>query len=85
MLNDDQIWIFKKHTNNIRLLIDVALHLKSNKSSVSKKDKNEMYDIFSESELYNPRESLRDKPLDAINHKLDGLSYFMFGYSDRIN
>lgn len=85
MLNDDQIWIFKKHTNNIQLLIDVALHLKSNKSSVSKKDKNEMYDIFSESELYNPRKSLRDKPLDAINHKLDGLSYFMFGYSDRIN
>lgn len=85
MLNDDQIWIFKKHTNNIQLLIEMALHLKSNKSSVSIEDKKAMYDIFSESELYNPRKSLRDKPLDAINHKLDGLSYFMFGYSDKIN
>lgn len=85
MLNDNQTWIFKKHTNNIRLLIELALHLKSNKSSISKEDKNEMYTIFSKSELYNPRESLRDKPLDAINHKLDGLSYFMFGYSDRLN
>lgn len=85
MLNDKKVWVFKKHTNNIQLLIEVALYLKTNKSSVSKEDRNAMYDIFVKSELYNPRESLRDKPLDAINHKLDGLSYFMFGYSDRIN
>lgn len=77
-------WIFKKHTSNISLLIDLALYLKANKSGVSKEEKELMYNRFSKTGLYNPRNSLRDKPLDAINHKLDGLSYYMFGYSDTI-
>lgn len=77
-------WIFKKHTNNINLLTDIALYLKTNKSVISKVEKEKMYEKFSQTTLYNPRVSLRDEPLDAINHKLDGLKYFMFGYSDRI-
>lgn len=78
-------WIFKKHTNNINLLAELALYLKTNKSAISKKEKEKMYQIFNESNIYNPRKSIRHKPLDAINHKLDALKYFMFGYSDRID
>lgn len=77
-------WVFKKHTNNIELLTEVALYLKANKASISKDEKERMYEEFSRTSLYNPRISLRDEPLDAINHKLDGLKYFMFGYSDQI-
>lgn len=77
-----QRWVFKKHTRNINLLTELALYLKTTKSGVSIEEKNEMYDDFSATSIYNPRKSLRNKPLDAINHKLDGLSFFMFGYSD---
>ncbi|USI67952.1 restriction endonuclease [Lactococcus petauri] len=78
-------WIFKKHTNNIKLLTEVALYLKANKAGISISAKEQMYRDFSKTEFYNPRISLRGKPLDAINHKLDGLNYYMFGYSDTIN
>ncbi len=78
-------WIFKKHTNNIALLTELAIYLKSNKAGVSIKEKENMYDIFSSTDFYNPRLSLRNKPLDAINHKLDALTYYMFGYSDRVD
>lgn len=83
-MSEQKHWIFKKHTNNINLLTEVALYLKTNKSGISKAEKEKMYEEFSQSELYNPRISMRDEPLDSINHKLDGLKYFMFGYSDRI-
>lgn len=79
---NDKHWVFKKHTNNLNLLVEVALYLKANKSGISMNEKSRMYERFSNTNLYNPRKSLRDEPLDAINHKLDGLSYFMFGYSD---
>lgn len=78
-------WVFKKHTNDMNLFTEVALYLKSNKAGISIDEKNRMYEEFSETPFYNPRKSLRDEPLDAINHKLDGLNYYMFGYSDTLN
>lgn len=83
-LFDQKHWVFKKHTNNIKILTEVALYLKANKAGISKNEKEKMYEEFSRTLLYNPRISLRDEPLDAVNHKLDGLKYFMFGYSDQI-
>lgn len=77
-------WIFKKHSNNMNLFEEVALYLKANKSGISKAEKEKMYEEFRATTLYNPRMSLRSEPLDAINHKLDGLNYYMFGYSDKI-
>lgn len=32
-------WIFKKHTNNIDILVDVALNLKERRANVSSDDK----------------------------------------------
>lgn len=78
-------WIFKKHTNDMKLLIKVALYLKANKAGISVYEKAKMYEDFRHTPFYNPRESLRDTPLDAINHRLDGLSYYMFGYSDTLD
>ncbi|EAC5083180.1 TPA: restriction endonuclease [Listeria monocytogenes] len=78
-------WVFKKHTNNINLFTEVALYLKANKAGISMDEKERMYEEFSKTEMYNPRVSLRNDPLDAINHKLDGLNYYMFGYSDTID
>lgn len=78
-------WVFKKHTNSIGLLIDVALYLKQHNSNVSVSDKQQMYIDFSKTNLYNPRESKRESPTDAINHRIDGLRFYMFGYSDKID
>lgn len=78
-------WVFKKHTNNINLFTEVALYLKANKAGISMDEKERMYEEFSKTDIYNPRTSLRDEPLDAINHKIDGLNYYMFGYSDKID
>ncbi len=77
-------WIFKKHTNNMNLLLEVAVYLKHNKANISVKEKENMFDLLSQKENYNPRKSLRNKPLDAMNHRLDELRYYMFGYYDRI-
>lgn len=79
-LVDRPRWIFKKHTNNFSDLIEYATYLKLNKAGISQDEKERMYIEFSKSHKYNPRISERKNPLDAINHKLDGLRYFMFGY-----
>lgn len=78
-------WIFKKHTNNINLLLEVATYLKNNKSNISVEDKQKMFDILSQKDNYNPRKSLRNKPLDSLNHRLDELRYYMFGYYDKVD
>lgn len=78
-------WIFKKHTNNINLLLEVATYLKNNKSNISVKDKEKMFDNLSKKDNYNPRKSLRNKPLDSLNHRLDELRYYMFGYYDKVD
>ena len=85
MSNKSEVWVFKKHTNNIQLLIEVATYLKANKAGISKADKDAMYDSLMQTDWYNPRDSKRNKPLDSINHKLDALYYFMFGYKSKLN
>ena len=78
-------WVFKKHTNSIEKLIDVAIYLKSTKAGISISDKTKMFEQFKNNSKYTPRTSLRDKPLDAMTHRLNELSYYMFGYSDKID
>jgi len=77
-------WVFKKHTNSIKVLTEVALYLKVNKAGISIREKERMYEEFSRTDYYNPRVSLRDKPLDALNHRIAELNYYMFGYSDTV-
>lgn len=77
-------WVFKKHTNSIKVLIEVALYLKANKAGISIYEKEHMYEKFSKTDYYNPRNSLRDKPLDSFNHRIAELNYYMFGYSDTV-
>lgn len=79
-LSESPRWIFKKHTNNFNDLIEYALYLKSNKAGISQYEKEKMYNRFSSSGKYNPRMSNRERPLDTMSHKIDGLRYFMFGY-----
>lgn len=81
----DKRWRMKKHTNNKKRLLETALYLKENKSEISKESKDRMYKQMARTELYTPRESKRKNPLDSMNHRIDALRYFMFGYYDRID
>lgn len=84
-MENKEHWVFKKHTNNIDILVEVAMYLKDTKSNVSSEEKKQMFQRLKENSVYHPRESARDMPLDSINHRIDELSYYMFGYVDRID
>ncbi|WP_218828838.1 hypothetical protein [Salinicoccus roseus] len=82
--NFSERWTSKKHVNSPKKLIRTADYLRSHNSGISTREKQRMYQEFENSQFYNPRESARDEPLDSMNHRLDGLRYWMFGYYDSI-
>ena len=53
MSNKSEVWVFKKHTNNIQLLIEVATYLKANKAGILKQIKDAMYDSLMQTDWYN--------------------------------
>lgn len=72
-------WILYRHTSNFNLLCEVAQILKSySKATITKNEKLHLSFRLQELGLYNERNP--DMPLDAINHKINQLSYYMFGY-----
>ncbi|MCK5510250.1 restriction endonuclease [Candidatus Parcubacteria bacterium] len=76
---DSKKWILYRHIRNFKLLCTVAELLKSfSKTSISKDEKEKLALKLKEADLYNERNP--DLPLDAINHKINQLSYYMFGY-----
>lgn len=83
-LQNREHWVFKKHTNNIDILVDVAMYLKEKKSGISSDEKKELFRSLQENSVYSPRKSARNMPLDSINHRIDELSYYMFGYTAKI-
>ena len=78
-------WVFKKHTNDIKKFIDCAIYLKDNNAAVSQESKSNMLHFLQDSNLYKSRLKSGDEVLDAMNHRIDGLNYYMFGYSSKLN
>lgn len=77
-------WILYRHTRDLDLVLKVAELLKSmaNKN-VGKDEKARLQNRLADLGLYNERNPSR--PLDAINHKINTLCFFMFGYKERDN
>jgi len=75
-------WILYRHTQDFKKLCIVAEFLKSyTKMGISTNEKIQLNLKLRELGLYNER---NDKlPLDAISHKINQLSYYMFGYQAR--
>lgn len=72
-------WILYRHIKDFGLLCSVAEYLKSySKTGISKQEKTKLNLKLKELGLYNERNKLL--PLDAINHKINQLSFYMFGY-----
>jgi len=81
---DSKKWILYRHSSDFNLLCSVAEFLKSySKTTISKEEKAKLNLKLKEVGLYSERNS--EMPLDAINHKINQLSYYMFGYQAKIN
>ncbi len=77
-------WILYRHTSNFHLLCEVAQILKSySKTAITKEEKERLNLRLRELGLYNERNPRL--PLDAINHKINQLSYYMFGYQSKVD
>ncbi|TQR60272.1 restriction endonuclease [Campylobacter troglodytis] len=72
-------WILYRHTSSFEYLLSVAECLKSfSKTNISKDEKAKLNLHLKELGLYNERNP--NFVLDAINHKINQLCYYMFGY-----
>ncbi len=78
-------WIIYKHTCNYEMIKAVALDVKNNcKTNISESERHKMQDRLAALELYSARNS-KDRPLDSINHRINTLEFWMFGYEDKSN
>ena len=84
MVNEDK-WILYKHTCNYELIKAVALDVKNDcASSVNETERHRMQDRLAALELYRTRNP-NERPLDSINHRINTLEFYMFGYEDDNN
>lgn len=78
-------WILYKHTCNYEMIKAVALDVKNScKSNVSDAERHRMQERLAALDLYKTRNP-SEKPLDSINHRLNTLEFWMFGYEDKDN
>ena len=81
---DSKKWILYRHTRDFEKLCVVAEFLKSyTKTGISKDEKAQLNSKLRELGLYDERNP--ELPLDAINHKINQLSYYMFGYQAKVD
>lgn len=75
-------WILYKHTSNYELIKAVALDVKNScKADISNTEKERMQERLAALNMYKTRNP-KEKPLDSINHRINTLKYYMFGYED---
>lgn len=76
-------WILYRHTSSFDIIAAIAVNLKYfSKTSITKKDKLELLKKLRALAYYKERNP--ELPLDSINHRINTLAYFMFGYKDKI-
>lgn len=75
-------WILYKHTSDYELIKAVALDVKNScKTDISDVERQRMQERLAALNLYKARNSI-ETPLDSINHRINTLKYYMFGYED---
>lgn len=75
-------WILYKHTCNYELIKAVALDVKNScASNISDLERYRMQDRLRALDLYKARNP-QERPLDSVNHRINTLEYYMFGYED---
>lgn len=75
-------WILYKHTSNYELIKAVALDVKNScKTDISNTERERMQERLAALNMYRTRNP-KERPLDSINHRINTLEYYMFGYED---
>lgn len=78
-------WILYKHTCNYEMIKAVALDVKNRcQSDISETERYRMQERLAALDLYKTRNP-QEKPLDSINHRINTLEFWMFGYEDKTN
>ncbi|MCD7741907.1 MAG: hypothetical protein LUI06_06880 [Ruminococcus sp.] len=76
-------WILYKHTNNYALMQAVALDVKNScGTNISDTERYRMQERLAALDMYKTRNP-KERPLDSINHRINTLEYYMFGYEDK--
>jgi len=75
-------WILYKHTCNYELIKAVALDVKNScKTDISDVERHRMQERLTTLNFYNTRNPNK-RPLDSIDHRINTLEFWMFGYED---
>lgn len=72
-------WILYKHTSSLDIIRGTAIELNAS-SGLSKENKHELMNHLRKRGLYSGRNP--DEPLDAVQHRVNTLLYYMFGYRE---
>jgi hypothetical protein len=82
IIEERKKWILYKHTSNYELIKAVALDVKNScASDISKLERYRMQERLRALDLYKTRNP-RSASLDSVNHRINTLEYYMFGYED---
>lgn len=76
-------WILYKHTNSYDMIRTIALLMKSMAANINEAERYVFMQKMETAGIYNPRNT-KDLPLDSVNHRINTLEYFLFGYEDKI-
>lgn len=75
-------WILYKHISDFEIVKAVALDVKNScASDVSDIERHRMQDRLAALDMYKARNP-KAKPLDSMNHRINTLEFYMFGYED---
>lgn len=78
-------WILYKHTNSYEMIKAVAMDVKNQcGTNISETERYRMQQRLAALDLYRTRNP-KKKPLDSINHRINTLEFFMFGYESEIH
>ena len=81
---EDERIILYKHTCKYDLIKAIALDVKNNcNNDISDEEKHRMQDRLALVGMYKTRNP-QERPLDAINHRINTLQYWMFGYKHKV-
>ena len=81
---DREKWIMYKHTNSYEMIKAVAMDVKNQcGTNINATERYRMQQRLAALDLYHSRNP-KKKPLDSMNHRINTLEFFMFGYESKI-
>ena len=78
-------WMLYKHTNSYEMIQAVALDVKNHcGTNINDTERHRMQERLAALDMYHTRNP-EEKPLDSMNHRINTLEFFMFGYESKVH